>query len=211
MADSTGDSEDHLEPERDAAASPGGGEAEAVASGLESRIANLAPEVVAFMQHHCGDAHLGADLAHDAVARALRTVRSLRDPNALRGWVFRIAINRFNDHLRRERPMEVVELDSRGDLERTELGPDRRLLAAELDEVLRRELAALPERQRTVLMLHGVRELSHPSIAELLGISLDAVKMSLFHAREKMRVRLAGYLDSVPAKRNHPPRKGKKP
>jgi RNA polymerase sigma-70 factor (ECF subfamily) len=171
-------------------------------SDLDQALAALAPEVVAFMQHHCGDPHLGADLAHDAIAQAMRSLHTLREPGALRGWIFRIAVNRFHDHMRRA---AITRAESPGTsaepLAPQERAPERHLLARELDAVLRAELLRLPERQRTVLMLHGVRDLSHPQIAALLDITVDAVKMSLFHAREKMRARLAGYLGSVPRKR----------
>jgi RNA polymerase sigma-70 factor (ECF subfamily) len=171
-------------------------------SDLDQALAALAPEIVAFMQHHCGDPHLGADLAHDAIAQAMRCLHTLREPAALRGWIFRIAVNRFHDYLRRAAisPAEDGGPDAEP-LAPQERAPERHLLARELDAVLRTELLRLPERQRTVLMLHGVRDLSHNEIAQLLGITVDAVKMSLFHAREKMRARLAGYLGSVPRKR----------
>jgi RNA polymerase sigma-70 factor (ECF subfamily) len=182
-----------------------GGVEPAPVSDLEQGLAELSGEVVAFMQHHCGDPHLGADLAHDALAQAMRHLQTLRDPRALRGWVFKIAINRFNDHLRRGvlEPQDAASLPDRP--APPHLAPDREMLARELDAVLRQELHRLPDRQRTVLMLHGVRDLDQVEIAALLGISVDAVKMSLFHAREKMRVRLARYLDRVPEKRRMKP------
>jgi RNA polymerase sigma-70 factor (ECF subfamily) len=169
---------------------------------LETEVAALAPELIAFLRHHTGDHHLGADLAQDVLARAFRSLSGLRDPEALRGWLFRIAVNRFNDHVRRSRALRVdvgpVPEREAPAAER----PDREAMASELDQVLRRELVKLPERQRTVLMLHGVRGMRQPEIAEILGISADAVKMSLFHAREKMRVRLAHYMERVPEKRH---------
>ena len=68
----------------------------------------------------------------------------------------------------------------------------------ELDAVLRQELQRLPERQRTVLLLHGLRGLDLRGIGGLLGISQAAVKMSLFHARERMRGRVTRYLGHSP-------------
>lgn len=169
---------------------------------LEEELVLLAPEVIAFLRHHTGDHHLGADLAQDVLARAFRSIAGLRDREALRGWLFRIAVNRFNDHIRRSRALRIdvgpVPEREAPAAER----PDREAMASELDQVLRRELVKLPERQRTVLMLHGVRGMRQPEIAEVLGISVDAVKMSLFHAREKMRSRLAHYMERVPAKRH---------
>lgn len=168
---------------------------------LRSALVQLAEELVGFMQHHAGDPHLGADIAQDALAQAFQALDRLRDPKALRGWVYRIAINRFNDHVRKSKILrqEPGPLPDRTAPETA--GPERQALAHELDAQLRDQLLGLPERQRTVLMLHGVRGMTHQDIASLLEITVDAVKMSLFHAREKMRVRLERYMGSAPNKR----------
>ncbi len=176
---------------------------------LRAALVALAEELVGFMQHHVGDPHLGADIAQDALAQAFQALGRLRDPDALRGWVYRIAINRFNDHVRRSKSLrqEPGPLPER--VAPDDAGPVRQALARELDSELRDQLLALPERQRTVLMLHGVRGMTHRDIAGLLEITVDAVKMSLFHAREKMRSRLERYLGHAPTKR--PPRRERSP
>lgn len=176
---------------------------------MRQSLVDMAGELIAFMQHHAGDPHLGADLAQDALAQAFQTLGSLRDPKALKGWVFRIAINRFNDHIRksrvlREEPGPVPECSAPESVR-----PEREALARELDRELREQLMALPGRQRTVLLLHGVKGLTHKDIAELLGVTVDAVKMSLFHAREKMRSHLERYMGEAPRKRNS--RQGRNP
>lgn len=173
------------------------------AAALEAELAGLAGELVAFMQHHVGDAHLGADLAQDALAQALRSVQHLRQHERLKGWLFRIAVNRFNDHVRRKRIVTEEAMAEAQELPgRQSDRPDRAAMTRELDVLLRDELERLPERQRTVLMLHGVQGLTHPEIADLLGITPDAVKMSLFHGRERLRGRLADRMvDGLPDKR----------
>ncbi|MEE2713735.1 MAG: RNA polymerase sigma factor [Planctomycetota bacterium] len=168
---------------------------------LRAALVDLAEELVGFMQHHVGDIHLGADIAQDALAQAFQGLGRLRDPRAMRGWVYRIAINRFNDYVRKSKTLrqEPGPLPER--VAPASAGPVRQALAHELDSELRDQLLSLPERQRTVLMLHGVRGMTHQDIATVLDITVDAVKMSLFHAREKMRVRLESYLGRAPMKR----------
>jgi len=174
---------------------------EASPDDLRKALVDLASELVGFMQHHVGDPHLGADIAQDALAQAFQSLDRLRDSEALRGWVYRIAINRFNDHVRKARILKQEAGPLPECSAPSAAGPQRQALAQELDRELREQLLALPERQRTVLMLHGVRGMTQQDIAELLEVSVDAVKMSLFHAREKMRVRLQSYMGSAPAKR----------
>jgi RNA polymerase sigma-70 factor (ECF subfamily) len=161
---------------------------------LEEALSGLARDLLGFLRHHVGDTDVAADLAQDTLAQALDSLHRLRNPAALRGWLYRIAVNRFNDHLRR-RGLRAVATESVP--ERSGQGssePESVALTRELDSVLRTELHRLPERQRTVLMLHGIDGVDSTSISELLGISPAAVKMSLFHARERMRERLSRYL-----------------
>ena len=165
--------------------------------GLIEALAALADDLLAFLRHHAGDPEVGADLTQEALYRALRGLDRLRTADALRGWLFRIGVNVFNDWLRRggRGPQEPVE-GERPDIRQER--PEREVLARELDQVLRAEMRALPERQRTVLLLHGVRGLEQRAIADLLGISAGAVKTALFHARERMRGRLDRYLGREP-------------
>ncbi len=160
----------------------------------EEALVALAPEVVNFLEHHVGDPVLAADIAQDTLAQAFQLLGTLRDIRALRAWVFRIAVNRFNDHLRRVRRAPAVEelqdVVERPDHDR----PEHSVMRRELDDVIRSSVAQLPERQRTVFLLHDAKGMSHPEIAALLNITTDAVKTSLFHAREKLRERLNRYL-----------------
>jgi RNA polymerase sigma-70 factor, ECF subfamily len=48
-------------------------------------------------------------------------------------------------------------------------------------------LAQLPEQQRSVLLLRDAEGLAYIEIADVLGISLAAVKVSLFRARNAFR------------------------
>jgi RNA polymerase sigma-70 factor (ECF subfamily) len=171
---------------------------------LGTALIGLSSEISDFLVHHTGDRQLGSDLAEETISRAFRAIQTLRDPAALRGWVFRIAVNVFNDHLRVQHLKRVEPIDEVGD----ELpaaggeGPLSRAISRELDEILRKEVAALPERQRSVLLLHSLRSFSHSEIARWLGISVISVKVALFRAREAMRARLADAIEGIPDKRS---------
>jgi RNA polymerase sigma-70 factor (ECF subfamily) len=165
--------------------------------GLIEALAALTDDLLAFLRHHTGDPDVGSDLTQEALCRALTGLDRLRTADALHGWLFRIGINVFNDWLRRGgRARQELGEGERADPRQQR--PEREVLARELDDVLRAEMCALPERQRSVLLLHGVRGLDQPAIAALLGIRTGAVKTALFHARERMRRRLDRYLGREP-------------
>ncbi|MFV2070392.1 MAG: RNA polymerase sigma factor, partial [Pirellulales bacterium] len=104
-----------------------------------------------------------------------------------RAWLFTIAANLWRDEVRRRtRGPKQTDLSPECQQD-TSVTPDRKLIER---EDVRRTLTAmekLPTRQREVLYLYSCDALSLAEIADVLGISSDAVKASLSLARKKMR------------------------
>lgn len=65
--------------------------------------------------------------------------------------------------------------------------PEQETFASELRDVMQRQVAALPDAFRAVLMLRDVEGLSTTETAECLGISEDLVKQRLHRARTLLR------------------------
>ena len=125
-----------------------------------------------------GNRDAGADLAHEAMARAYRdwrTVGSLDRPGA---WIRRVVINLAIDaHRRRSR--EAVAL--------SRLDPHPIAASSEaVDVVFWAAVRALPERQRAAVTLYYVEDLAVAEIAEILGVAAGTVKTSLFMARRSL-------------------------
>ena len=76
---------------------------------------------------------------------------------------------------------------------KTEPPPDK-LLQRELEQKIDEALTALPENQRTALLLCRQDELSYEEIAEVLGCSLSATKSLIHRGRETLKERLKPYL-----------------
>ncbi|MFN6046059.1 MAG: RNA polymerase sigma factor, partial [Verrucomicrobiota bacterium] len=73
--------------------------------------------------------------------------------------------------------------------------PDATLLEAELRIAVDKAIASLPETQRLAVILRRYENLSYEEIAEVLDLSVPAVKSQLFRARSSLREALAGYLN----------------
>jgi len=125
-----------------------------------------------------GNRDAGADLAHEAMARAYRdwrTVGSLDRPGA---WIRRVVINLAIDANRR-RSREAVAL--------SRLDPHPIAASSEaVDVVFWAAVRALPERQRAAVTLYYVEDLAVAEIAEILGVAAGTVKTSLFMARRSL-------------------------
>ena len=72
--------------------------------------------------------------------------------------------------------------------------PDATLLQAELQAEVEKAIVLLPDTQRMALVLRRYEELSYEEIADVLDLSVPAVKSLLFRARTELRDRLKDYL-----------------
>jgi len=131
------------------------------------------------------------DLTQDTFLRAYTHRDSLRDPNAERGWLYRIATHACLDRLR-QRAVHVSIEGEEG--ERTvgsvpAITPSA-LEIAERDETgacVQRCLDFLSDSYRAAILLHEAHSLTVPEIAGLLGESVDTVKIRLHRARRKLQ------------------------
>jgi RNA polymerase sigma-70 factor (ECF subfamily) len=73
--------------------------------------------------------------------------------------------------------------------------PERRLLSLETREQLKRALADLPERQRTIVALRDVDGLSSDEVCQRLALSPENQRVLLHRGRSRLRAALEEYLD----------------
>ena len=128
---------------------------------------------------HSGEAE---DVAAEALARTLASWRKVRTMNAPEGWVVRVATNLAIDVFRRRKWVDdrIVRL-ARPDVvaakgEDTDIRVDLHAL-----------LQGLPQRQREVLALRYLVDLSEAETAAVLGIAQGTVKRHANRGISRMR------------------------
>jgi RNA polymerase sigma-70 factor, ECF subfamily len=130
------------------------------------------------------------DLIQDTFLRAYRHGDSLRDPEAVRGWLYRIATHVCLDRLRQRKPL--VSLDSEDDEDCVAPPVSESPSPLEISErketgaCVQRCLDFLPDKYRAVILLHEAHSLTAPEIADLLGVPVTTVKIRLYRARRKL-------------------------
>ena len=132
------------------------------------------------------------DAVQDAFLHAYRALHRFLPDQAFGAWLHRIVANASLDITRRRK---VRDAD---DLPETLASPFRD--PAETDELrlrLRAALERLPERQRSVIVLHDVEGFKHSEIGKLLGIPEGTARSDLHYARSALR-RLLAQLRSTP-------------
>ncbi len=138
------------------------------------------PPLVRFLFARVGDADLAEDIAQEAFVRLLE--REPRDPKA---WLFTVAANLATDHSRvargRARHLALVAGEAPAGGE----DPAAELLRAEASARVRHALAALSERDRSLLLLHH-EGFSYAEVARQLGIAASSVGPLLTRAQRRL-------------------------
>jgi RNA polymerase sigma-70 factor, ECF subfamily len=116
-------------------------------------------------------------------------------------WLLKITRNLVFNELRRAKRRGHIPIQSDTEAEELPLrddggqAPDAAALEHELKQAIDRAIGELPETQRMAVILRRYEEMSYEQIADVLDLSVPAVKSVLFRARTELRARLAAYLD----------------
>jgi len=130
----------------------------------------------------CKDKAMAEDVMQEAFLRAWKSLDSLREAKAAKGWLFTIFRREHARQFERKR-FQYTELDSMDTIEDSHMGYDDRPEAFALRNALKR----LPEEYREPLEMQVLGGFSCDEIASILDISSSAVMTRLFRARKKMR------------------------
>lgn len=160
--------------------------------------------VVNFVHRMLSDPDEAEDLAQAVFVQVWKTAARYRPRARFSTFLFTIARNLCLNEIRRRRrhPTEALPeaaSDPGSGPDRALADPDTRTAATVLQD---RELVAqvdaaladLPEKQRLALAMCRDGELSYEEIAEVLGVTVPAIKSLIHRARETMKARLKPYL-----------------
>ena len=139
-------------------------------------VGELLDLITPYVRSLCGPIALdeGADATQEALIVVFRTLRQLREPDALFGWVRVIAVREaVRVARRRGGAAELTEVPARGD--------------PQLSVDVRDVLARLSPEHRAVLVLRDVEGVDEQRAAELLAVPVGTVKSRLARARESFR------------------------
>lgn len=153
----------------------------------------------------CGNREDAQDVLQETFINAMRYLQGFRGEAKLRNWLFRIASSVCQKKHRRskfapERELSLTQFfdDGEGaeefDVPDERRLPDAEVLGFELSDRLNLAVQGLPKKYRVVLLLRDVEGLSAKEVAEILGMSVPAVKSRLHRARLFVRQELKPYL-----------------
>ena len=142
------------------------------------------------------------DAAQEAFISAYRNIASYRG-GSFRAWLLRITTNACYDLLRAAKRHGGASLDAL--LETPSFqppskdpSPESQALSAELSAVIQQAILALPDDQRSVLVLVDVEGLAYEEVAQAAGVNIGTVKSRLSRARAHVRESLAAHRELLP-------------
>ncbi|HKE33030.1 MAG TPA: sigma-70 family RNA polymerase sigma factor [Candidatus Angelobacter sp.] len=145
------------------------------------------------------------DVVQEAFLKAYQNLDQFQGNSKFYTWLVRIAVNEALMKLRRRRTDRTVSIDEDVETEEGTMprevadwspNPEQLYGQSELSDILKKTIQGLPPGFRTVFVLRDVEGLSTEETAEMLGLSIPAVKSRLLRARLQLRDRLAKYFKS---------------
>ncbi|HKD15610.1 MAG TPA: sigma-70 family RNA polymerase sigma factor [Candidatus Angelobacter sp.] len=156
-------------------------------------------------QHITHNEEDAQDVVQEAFLKAYQNLDQFQGNSKFYTWLVRIAVNEALMKLRRRRTDRTVSIDEDVETEEGTMprevadwspNPEQLYGQSELSDILKKTIQGLPPGFRTVFVLRDVEGLSTEETAEMLGLSIPAVKSRLLRARLQLRERLAKYFKS---------------
>ncbi len=132
------------------------------------------------------NSEIAEDLLQDIFLKVFSHLHEIRNEETFVGWIYRIAVNTCYSYLRRkksqlQRTMPLDEVEGKIEGETYKSGDE--IMKKSLDDAIQN----LPDKMKSIFLLHDVQGFKHKEISQMLGCSVGTSKSQLFKARMKIR------------------------
>ena len=172
-------------------------------SGFGLLIEKYRKQIIHFMFRMTRNQSVAEELAQEVFLRVYRSRHTYRAEAKFSTWLYRIATNLGVNHARdtkHERTAKNVYLDqpdpetgTTPDVADATPTAEQDLVRDERMRAIRNHVMALPERQRTAVLMHKYQEMDYKEIGQILKLSESATKSLLFRAYQTLREDLKSF------------------
>ena len=167
-----------------------------------------APRIFNLARRMLGNDADAEDVTQDVLLQVVRKLDTFRGDSQIATWLHRVTVNAALAHRAKRATRQKHETNDTiddlpptdwpsGPIKRWNVPPDEPVLAAEQAELIEQAINRLPNPFRDVYVLADVEGLPNHEIAEMLDLSVPAVKSRLHRARLRMRDSLAKHFEGV--------------
>lgn len=164
-----------------------------------------APRIYAIARRMLGNDADAEDVMQEVLLLVIRKLDTFRGESQIGTWLHRVTVNAALAHRQKRANRQKHEAGEASDelgretpsapVNRWAMSPEEPVLAAEQHELIEQAIKTLPEPFRDVFVLADVEGLPNSEIADMLGLSVPAVKSRLHRARLRMRDTLAPHFE----------------
>lgn len=149
--------------------------------------------IVRYLSRLTGNMEVAEDLAQDTFIQAYRGILKTRSELHFKAWLYRIATNNALQYHRRRRLLSFIPFtgSERSDMFETRSSPDTVPERITIQEAM----MTVPHQRRECMVLHFVEGLKYREIADIVGVSEEAVRKRVARGSREFRTayhRLSG-------------------
>lgn len=133
-----------------------------------------------------GDRDAAYDISQESFISAYDDLKRFRSDSKFSTWLYSITVNKCRDYLRSRKsntPLDAVSEILASKL----LNPEAAMYQKQLGRALEAAIAALPEDYREVIVLKHIEGLDYKEMESILGVSVNALKVRTYRAREMLK------------------------
>jgi len=174
-------------------------------SAFETLLQKYRKPLINFIYRFLGDATEAEDLAQEVFLKIYNSKDTYKPKSKFSVFLYKIAKNICLNFLRDRKGIQITSLHTPAETpegkklireipDQRQIPPDKLMEREELQEIVRRTINSLPEKERTAVILRRYEDLSYGEIAKVLGCSTKAVKSCLHRALKKIKIKLMPFL-----------------
>jgi len=135
-----------------------------------------------------GDHAEADDVTQEAFVKAFLGLGDFRGDSAFYTWLYRIAVNLSLNAVRKRQVVEYLrESEIINRVFPQSEDPERELEQKDLESIVQRAVATLPDKQKAVFVMRYYDEMTYDEIARVLKTSVGGLKANYFHALKKVQ------------------------
>jgi RNA polymerase sigma-70 factor (ECF subfamily) len=135
------------------------------------------------------------DLTQEIFMRVFERLGGFRRESMFSTWLYRVATNICLNQRRKPQATESLEA-LKNQIVDAASNPAAAYAHRELSEQMQAAISELPESLKSVFILVGLEDLSYQQAADVLGLTVEAVRMRMSRARRELKEKLSLYLES---------------
>lgn len=137
-----------------------------------------------------------AELAQDVFVRIFKSIKGFKEESSFSTWVYKITTNVCLDELRKRKNKNTVSLDENIKVEDGEIkreirdykeSPEEALEKKELKKAVHHAINALPDMQKTMIVMRDIHGFSYEEIAQMVKCPDGTVKSRINRARRELK------------------------